>query len=274
MSNIIAQESAETEEQIWRCFEKTQPIITPYFLATIPWECLGPCPSEDFAKALMIASDVETATYDVFFRQELAGTPSSRDPVITAFMKRWVGEELTHGDLLRKILAQWGTPHKYTPPHFGTAQRVIRRLSRIATNVLGERFKALHMIWGGINELTARETYRQLRVSTTDPVLKMILGAIIKEESLHAHFYLSIGALKLRAPFARVLCRMFLRTWRPVGGWNKSDDQMKPVLGLFLGSKLHEFHKNVTAEFERRLPALSGSGLTEILGRLVRRAYA
>ena len=274
MPSIIPRQSARAEEQIWERYNAVSRILTPEFIVKIPWEKLGPCPSDDFAQALMIASDVETATYDVFFLQQLARTPSSRDPVITAFMERWVPEELTHGELLREVLRRWGFSHRYAPPKFGLGYRIGDRVLHIFNNILGERFKAIHMIWGGVNELTARETYRQLKIQTADPTLNIILGAIIKEESMHASFYLAMGKAKLSARFATPLCRFLLRYWRPVGGWNKSVKELKPVFGLFFGEKLRDFERNVTEEFERRIPALAGSRLTHILSRLVESATA
>ncbi len=262
------------EEEIWKRYNAISRTLTPEFIANIPWERLGPCPSDDFARALMIASDVETATYDVFFLQQLADTPSSRDPVIAAFMRRWVSEELTHGELLREVLRRWGFAYRYEPPRFSAWYRMGDRMLHAFNNVLGSRFKAIHMIWGGINELTARETYRQLKNQTADPVINMLLGAIIKEESMHANFYLNIGKAKLDARFATSLCRVLLRYWRPVGGWNKSNTELKPVFGLFSGERLYDFERYVTQEFERRIPALRNSGLTDILSRLVKLATA
>jgi rubrerythrin len=260
------------ECEVWERYNSLPRILTPEYIRCIPWERLLPCPSDDFAKALMIASDVETATYDIFFLRELAPTASARDPIISAFMKRWVGEELTHGELLRKLLSHWGYDHRYVTPRFGLQTRLAAVFIRWWGNWFGEQFKALHMIWGGINELTARETYRRLRESSTDAVVRLVLGAIIKEESIHANFYLGMAAAKTHSGVTRLLCRLAFRRWKPVGAWNKKRDEMGPVLGLFVGEHLHSFDRNVTKEFERRLPAFAGSGLTAILEKLVRSA--
>jgi rubrerythrin len=259
-----------TESQVWKRYRSAPGILTPDYIDAIPWERLGPCPGEGFARALMIASDVETATYDVFFLQELASTASERDPIIAAFMKRWVKEELTHGELLRKLLKLWGYDHQYITPRFSPQTRLVHRIMRLWGNCLGEQFKFLHMIWGGINELTARETYRRLRNSTTDEVVRLLLGAIIKEESLHANFYLGMAEAQTHSPMTRFLCRMAFRRWRPVGAWNKSDTEMRPVLELFDAEHLSDFDRNVTKEFERRFPVFAGSGLTSRLAKLIR----
>jgi hypothetical protein len=231
---------------VWKRYRSAPGILTPDYIDAIPWERLGPCPGEGFARALMIASDVETATYDVFFLQELASTASERDPIIAAFMKRWVKEELTHGELLRKLLKLWGYDHQYITPRFSPQTRLVHRIMRLWGNCLGEQFKFLHMIWGGINELTARE------------------------ESLHANFYLGMAEAQIHSPMTRFLCRMAFRRWRPVGAWNKSDTEMRPVLELFDAEHLSDFDRNVTKEFERRFPVFAGSGLTSRLAKLIR----
>jgi hypothetical protein len=259
-----------TAREVWERYQAAPRILTPEYIRSIPWEDLGPCPGQDFVRALMIASDVETATYDVFFLQELSSTASHRDPIINAFMKRWVEEELTHGELLRKLLRLWGYDHKYVTPEVGRQTLVARRIVQVWGTAFGEQFKFIHMIWGGINELTARETYRRLRNSTTDGVVRLLLGAIIKEESLHANFYLGIAEARTHSPAARFLCRLAFRRWRPVGAWNKTDAEMRPVLQLFEGAHIRDFDRNVTREFERRFPVFAGSGLTARLESLIR----
>jgi hypothetical protein len=262
-------EPRRQEAEIWERYDAGPRVITPDFIAAIPWDALGPCPSPDFTRALAIASDVETATYDVFFLQELEHSASGRDPILAAFMKRWVAEELTHGELLRKLLSLWGCPHTYATPSFGLKSRIALRITRFFGTCLGEQFKFLHMIWGGINELTARETYRRLRNSTRDPVVRLLLGAMIKEESLHANFYLNMAEVRRPGPMTRFLCRLAFRSWRPVGFWNKPDRELRPVLSLFDFGHLADFHRNVTREFERRFPIFSGTGLTARLQKLV-----
>jgi hypothetical protein len=257
------------EAEIWERYDAGPRIMTSEFIDTIPWERLGPSPGPDFLRALAIASDVETATYDVFFLQELKSSASGRDPILAAFMKRWVQEELTHGELLRKLLGLWGYQHSYATPRFGLRSRIALKVTQFFGSYLGEQFKFLHMIWGGINELTARETYRRLRNSTDDPVVRLLLGAMIKEESLHANFYLSMAEARHPGPVTRLLCRMAFRSWRPVGFWNKSSQEYRPVLGLFDAGYLNHFHRNVTREFERRFPVFSGSRLTERLHKLI-----
>src|SRR5207249_1234021 len=133
--------SAVKEREIWERYNSVQRILTPEAISSIPWDELGPCPGEDFAQALMIASDVETATYDVFYLQELASTASSRDPIIAAFMLRWVEEELTHGELLRKMLAAWGYDHQYVSPRFGYQTHIVRAIIRFIGSCFGEQFK-------------------------------------------------------------------------------------------------------------------------------------
>ena len=100
-------------------------------------------------------------------------------------------------------------------------------------------------------------------------MVRLLLGAMIKEESLHANFYLNMAEVRHPGPLTRAICRMALRTWRPVGYWNKTSQEFRPVLGLFDAEHLADFHRNVTREFERRFPVLSGSGLTERLHKLI-----
>ena len=57
-----------------------------------------------------------------------------------------------------------------------------------AVRPFGKYFHGAHMVWGAINEITTLQGYRRLSELARHPVLETVLGAIIREESLHSAF--------------------------------------------------------------------------------------
>ncbi|MBI4433578.1 acyl-ACP desaturase [Candidatus Uhrbacteria bacterium] len=257
---LFAQES---DALAW--YEREPRVLTPAFIATIPWQEVAQHPLHpDCVPVLRYMRDVEHFTG--MYYAELLRTPTGREPIIRRFMDRWSTEEPTHGELLHRFLGEAGCPVDDHWP--GTAAAAIphryhlmSRLSSLLAWSVGRHFSAVHMTWGAINELSTLTGYLRLWQLAKHPVLERILRAIAREEARHAFFYWSIARLKLlRSTFRQQLTRTIVRSfWAPVGeGAKPRSDANFVIATLFRGSDgVATFHRNVNQRIEE-LPGLSG----------------
>ena len=145
--------------------------------------------------------DVETLT-DMYHR-ELLRTPTGKDPYIARFMERWGIEEITHGEVLNRFLNEAGveTDDKWQGQVRTNVSQIYNAntyLLTSLTNLLGRKFTATHMTFGAIHEMSTAAGYRRMDELADHPVLSEILNGIIREESVHTHFYWSVAKLELR----------------------------------------------------------------------------
>ena len=249
-------------------YEKQERVLTPAFLATIPWNQIKDHKiAPPFFPVLIYFRDVEKFT-DVYYR-ELLRTPSGRDPFIQRFLEKWRTEEDLHAELLNRFLneaghetnANWekeireSIPWRYKFNSF---------LSSLLANFVGKRFTAVHMTWGAINELTTLQGYKQLWARAKHPVLEYMLKAIAREEAVHSFFYHSFAKMHLmRSQITQKLSRVIVdRFWTPVGQGTKPESEANMIIrNLFSGelgiSVIDDF---VTARL-KMLPGFEGCGI-------------
>lgn len=129
------------------------------------------------------------------------------------------------------------------------------------------------MVWGAINEITTLQGYRRLSELARHPVLKIVLAAIIQEESIHSSFYWNVARVKLsQAKFSRDLARFIVgKFWTPVGQGAKPAQETNYVIStLFSGPSGLEFFKRTVSNRIERLPGFAGfTALTERLAPIV-----
>jgi hypothetical protein len=124
---------------------------------------------------------------------------------------------------------------------------------------VGRLVAAAHMAWGAANELLTLNGYRLLAGRCGDPVLAELLGRIAAQESRHYSFYLLQAEWRLAGSRVnrKLLRRIFLRSWTPVGvgeGY-KDRSEFAVVLG-YLGSS--DDAERVIDRMDRRFAALPG----------------
>jgi len=218
----------ETKKDVLDWFESQPRALTPEFIDSIPWGEVGNCPVDKrLIPVLLYMRDIEILTD--MYHQELLRTPTGKDPVISKFMERWGVEEITHGELINRFINEAG--HE-TPPEWKEQIRksvsryyhLYARLLTSLTNCVGKSFTATHMTYGTINELSAAQSYRRLIEIADHPVLTQILTGIIREESVHTHFYLNIARLELKkSHYSKRIARFVIeKFWNPVGSGARS----------------------------------------------------
>jgi hypothetical protein len=259
----------ETNKDVLDWFERQPRALTKEFIDGIKWREVKNYPlDERFVPVLLYMRDIEVLTE--MYHEELLRTPTGKDPIISKFMERWGVEEITHGEILNRFLNEAGIP---TPEEWKKkARREVSksytfntRLVTALTNLVGREFTATHMSFGAINELSAGQSYRRLMDLANHPVLTYILKGIIREESVHTQFYLSIARLELkRSRFAQKLARFVVdKFWLPVGQGAKSATEGNYMIATLFGGVegLEWIDKTIT----QRVQTLPGfGGLTKI----------
>jgi hypothetical protein len=182
---------------------------------------------------LTYAAQVEWATEGTF-----ASLDISRDPVVRAFLRIWLDQEVVHAQLLARLLAGCGVE---VPPVHREQQHVRgaargRRLNQLARLIVGDDFFAVHMAWGAVNELTTLRFYRIVRSNSTNPLLRAILRDVIAQEALHYSFYRAVAVRRLAGNRRgqRIVRFALRRLWSPVGvGLRTRADVERLMQGLF-----------------------------------------
>jgi len=174
------------------------------------------------------------------YLSHLLVTRACMDPILTAFLACWNYEELWHGENIGKFLNLYGI-------EFDTQDRIanvranlgfqnsVSILSTMAGSWLLKDFSAVYLSIGAINELTTLTGYGALIRKSGHPVLKDLLGRIIKDERRHFAFYFNsakewlIGNEKAQ----RVDRWMLDRVWVPVGKGVKTQEEVD-ALAVYL----------------------------------------
>lgn len=266
----------ETKQDVLNWYEKQPRTLTPEFINSIPWNEVKEYPlNEKFVPVLLYMRDVEVLT-DMYY-EELRRTPTGRDKVISKFMERWGVEEVTHGETIDRFLNEagfetsknWKTDVRQNVSKFYTFNtRIITTL----TNLIGKKFTATHMTFGAIHEMSTGQGYRRLMKMADHPILNQILTAIMREESAHTKFYISVAKLELqRSKFARQVSRFIVNNfWAPVGQGAKPKVQTDYTIGtLFSGSEgLDWIERNVSQKIQA-LPGFNGlNTISEKIGKI------
>jgi len=174
------------------------------------------------------------------YLSHLLVTRACMDPILTAFLACWNYEELWHGENLGRFLNLYGI-------HFDTQERIanvranlglqnsMSILATMAGSWLLKDFSSVYLSIGAINELTTLTGYGALIRKSGHPVLKDLLGRIIKDERRHFAFYFNSAREWLADnPKAQRVDRWMLdRVWKPVGQGVKKQEEVD-ALALYL----------------------------------------
>jgi hypothetical protein len=174
------------------------------------------------------------------YLSHLLVTRACMDPILTAFLACWNYEELWHGENLGKMLNLYGI-------EFDTQDRIanVRAnlgfqnsfsiLTTMAGSWLFKDFSAVYLTIGAINELSTLTGYGALIRKSGHPVLKDLLGRIIKDERRHFAFYYNSAKEWLSGnERAQKVDRWMLdRVWVPVGQGVKNQEEVD-ALAIYL----------------------------------------
>ena len=199
------------------------------------------------------------------YLSHLLVTRACMDPILTAFLACWNYEELWHGENLGKFLNLYGI-------EFDTQDRIanvranlglqnsLSILSTMGGSWLLKDFSAVYLSIGAINELSTLTGYGALIRKSGHPVLKDLLGRIIKDERRHFAFYYNSAKewLTDNAGAQRVDRWMLDRVWVPVGKGVKRQEEVDALaLYLFDYEQGEEELLDLDAKIGK-LPGLSG----------------
>ena len=263
----------KTNQDVLDWYEKQPRALSKSYIDGIPWNKIQNYPLDQrFIPVLIYMRDIEILT-DMYHR-ELRRTPTGKDKVIRKFMERWGIEEITHGELINRFLNEAGI---VTPENW--KEEITRSVSRYyhlyagflttMTNCVGKSFTATHMAYGTINEMCAAQSYRRLIELADHPVLTHILKGIIREESVHTQFYLSVARLELKkSDFAQKIARFVIqRFWNPVGSGARPADLTDYTIAMLFGDqKGIEWIDRLVTRKVRTLPGFQG--LTKVTDRI------
>ena len=233
----------KTNSDVLDWYERQQRTLTSEFLQGIPWHTVRKYDfDERYVPVLFYMRDVETLTE--MYHRELLRTPTGKDPQIRKFMERWGVEEMTHGEVLNRFLAELGYESdtnwkSQIRGAVSAAYTANAYLISTLTNLVGRGFTATHMTFGAIHEMETAQGYRRLMELSGHPVLKQILDAIIREESAHTQFYWSVARLELRKnEWGRKIARFVAdHFWAPVGQGAVSKRRTEYLVSTLFGDR-------------------------------------
>jgi len=199
------------------------------------------------------------------YLSHLLVTRACMDPILTAFLACWNYEELWHGENIGRFLNLYGI-------EFDTQDRIanvranlgfqnsVSLMSTMAGSWLLKDFSAVYLTIGAINELATSIGYGALIRKSGHPVLKDLLGRIIKDERRHFAFYFNSAKewLAGNEKAQRMDRWMLNHVWVPVGqGVKKLEEVDALALHLFDDEQGEEELLNLDEKIGK-LPGLSG----------------
>jgi hypothetical protein len=244
-------------------------------LSGLAWDRIKDHPvSLGEARTMAYMMDIESHT--IIFLRDLLATRAAFEPDVTAFLSCWVYEELWHGEAFSRFLGEagyvlppdgervWGdAPY----PTRGARNTWIRRklgskgywshLATLGAAAAVKDFVALHMTWGAVNELGTLSAYHLIIDKTEHPVLKDLLGRIVKDERRHFAFYRAQARMRLaRSKQARRVVRWALQhLWAPVGTGVRPQEETDFAVCYVFGD---EAGQKAAGEMDRTLGELPG----------------
>ena len=199
------------------------------------------------------------------YLSHLLVTRACMDPILTAFLACWNYEELWHGENIGRFLNGYGI-------EFDTQDRIanvranlgfqnsVSLMSTMAGSWLLKDFSAVYLTIGAINELATLTGYGALIRKSGHPVLKDLLGRIIKDERRHFAFYFNSAKewLTDNEKAQRMDRWMLDHLWVPVGqGVKKQEEVDALALYLFDDEQGEEELLNLDEKIGK-LPGLAG----------------
>jgi hypothetical protein len=199
------------------------------------------------------------------YLSHLLVTRACMDPILTAFLACWNYEELWHGENIGKFLNLYGIEFDAQDRIANVRanlgfQNSVSILSTMAGSWLLKDFSAVYLSIGAINELTTLTGYGALIRKSGHPVLKDLLGRIIKDERRHFAFYFNSAKewLSGNEKAQRVDRWMLDRVWVPVGKGVKTQEEVDALaVYLFDDEQGEEELLEIDAKIGK-LPGLEG----------------
>jgi hypothetical protein len=218
-------------------------------------------------RCLRYMHDVEHHT--TCYLRNLLNTRAHDDPETTAFLTLWNYEEHWHGEALGRVLEAHG--EVAGAPRVAAMRRrtgwrsTAAPVAWLAFSAATRHFLAVHMTFGAINEWTTQAGYARLGALSGHPVLRELLGRIMRQEGRHIDYYRSRAVELLDgSPGAPRTTRRVLRLlWHPVGAKVMPAAETRHLVRtLFGGPDGRAMAQRVDRRIDL-LPGLGGLGLVQ-----------
>jgi rubrerythrin len=213
-------------------------------------------------ETLEFFADIESQT--VYYFLEVAKLQVARDPELLTFLTMWNYEEYFHSHAITRLMQECGVQvgnatERSTKVRAGA--RLKAKLEDFAQTMLAklvpQRFVALWMFWGALQECLTTQAYEEVIRTTQNPVLAEMFRRIAKQERRHFAYYFNQARDRLAdSPRNQRFCKAIAkRFYAPVGGGVKNDaEAARLVAQLFPGERIFE----VMGYIERRIGQLPG----------------
>jgi rubrerythrin len=232
-------------------------------IADLDWELArkhGLTPRE--VESLTFFADIESQT--VYYFLEVAKLQVARDPELLTFLTMWNYEEYFHSHAITRLMQECGVKIESATER-STQVRANARLKAkledfaqtMMAKLMPEKFVALWMFWGALQECLTMQAYEEMIRATQNPVLAEMFRRIAKQERRHFAYYFNQARDRLQDnPGAQRFCRFIAqRFYAPVGSGVKTDaESAELVARLFPGDRIIE----VMSYIERRMAQLPG----------------
>jgi len=224
----------------------------------------------DEVRCLKYMMDVESST--IVYLRGLLRTAIVDDPEAVAFLSCWAYEEYFHGRTIREFLKASGIDvpeDRYTEVKRNTTWREhLEEIGVFVIDRIARHFQAAYLTWGAVQELTTLEGYGVLASRTSNPLLRVVLQRIIKDERRHFSFYYNKARTGLAASRAQWLTTLLLkRFWTPVGSGVKNDMEVNWMVRFIFRDSGREAARRIDSTIAR-LPGLSWFNLVSQTAQL------
>lgn len=213
-------------------------------------------------ESLKFFADIESQT--VYYFLEVAKLQVARDPELLTFLTMWNYEEYFHSHAITRLMQECGVQiedatARSTKVRAGARlkARLEDMLQQLLARTVPERFVALWMFWGALQECLTTQAYEEVIRSTQNPVLAELFRRIAKQERRHFAYYFGQARKRLvDSPQNQRFCRFIAKHfYAPVGSGVKTDAESAEIVArLFPNDRIFE----VTSYIERRMAQLPG----------------
>jgi rubrerythrin len=212
--------------------------------------------------SLKTFADIESQTGYYFL--EVAKLEVARDPELLTFLTMWNYEEYFHSHAITRLLTECGVKMLSPTERSNVVRKNARFKARFEdfvqtcmAKLAPQKFTALWMFWGALQECLTMQAYEQVIRETNNPVLEEMFKRIAKQERRHFAYYFNQARDRLAADVgAQKFCRFIAdQFYSPVGSGVKTDAEVAHfIASLFPNDRIIE----VMSYIERRMAQLPG----------------
>lgn len=213
-------------------------------------------------ESLKFFADIESQT--VYYFLEVAKMKVARDPELLTFLTMWNYEEYFHSHAITRLMQECGVKLMSATERSEIVRKNARfkakfedLLQTMIAKVAPQKFVALWMFWGALQECLTMQAYEEVIRQTKNPVLAEMFRRIAKQERRHFAYYFNQARDRLQDnPGAQKFCRFIAKYfYGPVGSGVKTDaESAELVARLFPNDRVFE----VMSYIERRMAQLPG----------------